>query len=73
MSKLTGSEYEEYIRLLKTWMDADRALEGAEDEVDTEAREHVLAAHAAVQGFRQQHGLDSEAVATATVRGEEVR
>ncbi len=62
MSKLTESDNEEYIRLLRTWMDADRALEGAEDEVDPEAREHVRAAHAAVQGFRQQHGLDSEAV-----------
>ncbi len=61
MSKLTESDYEEYIRLLRTWMDADRALEGAEDEVDPEARERVRAAHAAVQGFRQQHGLDSEA------------
>ena len=62
MSKLTGSEYEEYIRLLRTWVDAEKALEGAEDEVAPEARERVRAAHAAVQGFRQQHGLDSEAV-----------
>ncbi len=62
MSKLTESEYEEYIRLLRTWMDAERALDGAEDEVDPEARERVRAAHGAVQGFRQQHGLDSEAV-----------
>ncbi len=62
MSKLTESEYEEYIRLLKSWMDVERALERTEDEVDPEARERVRAAHAAVRGFRQQHELDSEAV-----------
>ncbi len=63
MSKLTESEYEEYIRLLRTWMDAEKALEGpSEHEVDPEARERVRAAHAAVRGFRQQHELDSEAV-----------
>ena len=64
MSKLTESEYEEYIRLLRTWMDADRALEGVEDEVTPEARERVHAAHTAVQGYRQQHGLGEAAVAT---------
>ncbi len=62
MSKLTETEYEEYIRLLKSWMDAERALEGAEEEVGPEARERIRGAYAAVQGFRQQHGLDSEAV-----------
>ncbi len=64
MSKLTESEYEEYIRLLRTWKDAERALDGAEDEVDPEARERDLAAHAAIQGFRAQHGLGEAAVAT---------
>ncbi len=60
MSKLTEREYEEYIRLLKMWVEAEKGLEGAEDEVDPEARERVRAAHAAVQGYRQQHGLGGE-------------
>ncbi len=61
MSKLTESEYEEYIRLLRTWMDAERALDGAEDEVDPEARERARTTRAAVQSFRSRYGL-AEAV-----------
>ncbi len=66
MSMLTEREYEEYIQLLRVWVDAERALEGAEDEVDPEARERVRGAYAAVQGFRQRYGLGEAAVATAT-------
>ncbi len=62
MSMLTEGEYEEYIQLLRVWVDAERSLEGAEDEMDPEARERVRAAHAAVQSFRSRYGLDSEAV-----------
>ena len=60
MAILTEREYEEYIQLLKAWMDAQRALEGVEDEVDPQARERVRAAHATVQSFRSAHGLDGE-------------
>ena len=65
MSKLTESEYEEYIQLLKVWMDAGRPLEGTENEVDPEARERVRAAHAAVQSFRERYGLAEAAVGAA--------
>ena len=61
MSKLTESEYEEYIQLLKVWVDAERALDSPATP-DAEAQERVRAAHAAVQGFRERYGLDSEAV-----------
>jgi len=63
MSMLTEQEYEEYIRLLRGWVDAEKALEGPEpaaDEVARLARE----AHAAVQGFRERHGLGAVAVPT---------
>ena len=66
MSKLTEREYEEYIQLLRVWVDAEKALEEPEDEVDPEARGHALEAHAAVQRFRSQHGLGEASVATAT-------
>ena len=61
MSMLTEQEYEEYIRLLRAWVDVEKALEGPEpaaDEVARLARE----AHAAVQGFRERHGLAGTAV-----------
>ncbi len=60
MSKLTETEYEEYIRLLRTWVDAGRALEGAEDEVDPEPQESALRTREAVNHFRAAHGLDAE-------------
>ena len=67
MSKLTEQEYEEYIRLLRAWVDAEKALEGpapAADEVARLARE----AHAAVQSFRERYGLGEAGVAeTAAV------
>ncbi len=62
MAIRTEQRYEEYIRLLKAWVDAERALEGAEDEVDPEAQERARTARAAVDGFRSAHGLDGEAV-----------
>ncbi len=65
MSKLTESEYEEYIQLLKVWVEAEKALEGPEDGVDPEARERVRAAHAAVQSFRERYGLAEAAVGAA--------
>ena len=59
MSMLTEQEYEEYIGLLRAWVDVEKALEGPEpaaEEVVRLARE----AHAAVQSFRERHGLGSE-------------
>ncbi|MDO8611926.1 MAG: hypothetical protein Q7R32_03765 [Dehalococcoidia bacterium] len=54
---LTEQEYEEYIRLLRDWVDAEKALEGPaapEAEVARQARE----AYASVQTFRERHGLE---------------
>ncbi len=62
---LTEREYEEYIQLLRVWVDAEKALEGAEEQVDPEARQRAREAYAAVQGFRERHGLGEAAVATA--------
>ena len=59
MSKLTESEYEEYILLLRVWVDAEKALEGP---ADGEAAAHARQAHAAVQSFRWRYGLGGEAV-----------
>jgi hypothetical protein len=56
MSMLTEREYEEYIELLRQWVDAERALEGPAD-ADARAAQRAREAHAAVQGFRAQHGL----------------
>jgi hypothetical protein len=56
VSKLTESEYEEYIGLLRAWVDAEKALEGPA-EADGQAAQCAREAHAAVQGFRAQHGL----------------
>ena len=68
MSMLTEQEYEEYIRLLRAWVDVEKALEAPEpaaDEVARLARE----AHAAVQTFRERHGLgESAAVSAREVR-----
>ena len=65
MSMLTEQEYEEYIRLLRDWVDAEKALEGP-DEADAEAARLSREAYAAVQSFRERHGL-GEAVETAAV------
>lgn len=72
MSMLTEREYEEYIQLLKVWVDAEKALEGpAEADAQASAPRRGPAwarareAHAAVQGFRQQHGLGEAAVGVA--------
>ena len=59
MSKLTESEYEEYILLLRVWVDAEKALEGP---ADGEAAAHARQAHAAVQSFRWRYGLGEAAV-----------
>ena len=61
MSMLTEQEYEEYIRLLRGWVDAEKALEGP-DAAEAEAAQRAREAHAAVQGFRERHGLGSEGV-----------
>ncbi len=65
MSKLTESEYEEYIQLLRVWVDAEKALEGPAPP-DGEAAQRPREAHAAVQSFRSRYGLGEAAVATAT-------
>ena len=56
MSILTEREYEEYIQLLRVWVDAEKALEGPA-EGDAEASHRAREAQAAVQSFRAQHGL----------------
>ena len=56
MSMLTEQEYEEYIRLLRGWVDAEKALEGP-DEGDAAAARQAREAYAAVQSFRERHGL----------------
>jgi hypothetical protein len=61
---LTEREYEEYIQLLRAWVDAEKALEGPAD-ADAEAAQRVREAYAAVQSFRAQHGLREPAVAVA--------
>ena len=51
MSKLTEDQYEEYMQLLKAWVEADKALEGQTQPSGGEA---------AVQDFRSRYGLDGE-------------
>jgi hypothetical protein len=65
MSMLTEQEYEEYIRLLRAWVDVEKALEGPEPAPEEAAR-LAREAHAAVQTFRERHGL---AGAGVTVEG----
>ena len=68
MSMLTEQEYEEYIRLLRGWVDAEKALEGPEPAAD-EAAHRAREAYAAVQTFRERHGLgESAAVSAREVR-----
>ena len=64
MSKLTEQEYEEYIRLLRAWVEAEKALEGPRT-ADAEGTQRVLDAYADVQGFRERHGLERAAAGTA--------
>ena len=59
MSMLTEQEYAEYIRLLRGWVDAEKALEGP-DAPEAEAAERAREAYAAVQSFRERHGLGGE-------------
>ena len=59
MSMLTEQEYEEYIRLLRGWVDAEKALEGP-DAPEAEASALAREAYAAVQSFRERHGLGSD-------------
>ena len=61
MSKLTEDQYEEYMQLLKAWVQADKALESPVTP-DAGAQERARTTRAAVQSFRQRYGLDSEAV-----------
>jgi len=65
MSMLTENEYEEYIRLLRNWVDAEKGLEGP-DGADATAARQAREAYAAVQAFRAAHGL-GEAVQEAAV------
>jgi len=64
MSMLTENEYEEYIRLLRDWVDAEKALEGTGEAAG--AAHQAREAYAAVQSFRERHGL-GEAVEEAAV------
>ena len=66
MSMLTEQEYEEYIRLLRGWVDAEKALEGTGEAA--EAAHSAREAYAAVQSFRERHGLGGAGVAEAEVR-----
>ncbi len=61
MSKLTESEYEEYIQLLRAWVDAERALDSLVTP-DAQAQERARTTRAAVQGFRSRYGLGEAAV-----------
>ena len=73
MSMLTEQEYEEYIRLLRDWVDAEKALEGP-DDADAEAARQAREAYAAVQSFRERHGLGEAGVAeTAAVYADRKR
>ncbi len=58
---LTEREYEEYIQLLRVWVDAEKALEGPA-QGDAEASHRAREAQAAVQSFRSRYGLGGEAV-----------
>ena len=68
MSMLTEQEYEEYIRLLRGWVDAEKALEGPAPAA-AEAAHQAREAYAAVQGFRERYGL-GEAEAVGAERSE---
>ena len=57
MALLSDDQYEEYIRLLRDWVDAEKALEGPAD-ADAGAAQRAREAHAAVQDFRERYGLD---------------
>ncbi|MEE8346026.1 MAG: hypothetical protein V3S20_01640 [Dehalococcoidia bacterium] len=72
MSMLTAEQYEEYIQLLRAWVDAEKALGGpagadavADQGPDGRASARVREAYAAVQGFRAQHRLGEAAMAVA--------
>ena len=68
MSMLTEQEYEEYIGLLRTWVDAEKALEGPGAPA-AELAQLARDARAAVQGFRERYGL-GEAEAVGAERSE---
>ena len=65
MSMLTEREYEEYIGLLREWVDAEKALEGPA-EADGQAAQRAREAHAAVQSFRERYGLGGQGRQTPT-------
>ena len=68
MSKLTEQEYEEYIRLLRAWVDAEKALDSP-GAADAGATQRVLEAYAAVESFRERYGLErAETVGAAEGR-----
>ncbi len=64
---LTEREYEEYIQLLRVWVDAEKALEGPA-EGDAEASHCAREAQAAVQSFRAQRGLGAVTAETVYAR-----
>lgn len=59
MAILTEQRYEEYIRLLKAWVEAEKGPEG-QAPPDADAAERAREAYAAVQSFRSAQGLDAE-------------
>lgn len=57
MALLSDDQYEEYIRLLREWVDTEKALKVLATP-DPEAQERAAQAHAAVQSFRERYGLE---------------
>jgi hypothetical protein len=70
MSRLSEAEYEEYIQLLSAWVDAEKAIEGMEQEVDQRARDRAREAYAAVRSFRAAKGLEVGAQARVEAAAE---
>jgi hypothetical protein len=58
MSMLSEAQYEEYIGLLKAWVEAEKALEGGDG---AEGEAGVREAYAAVRRFRERYGLSQGA------------
>ncbi len=59
MSMLSEREYEEYIELLRVWVEAEKGLEG-QVPPDGEAAQRVREAYASVQSFRSRYELGGE-------------
>lgn len=72
MSLLTEAQYEEYIGLLRAWVDAEKSLDGTGD-ADPEAEKRVRQAYDAVEAFRARYGLPLGAQRAAGVEAGEAR